>query len=159
MSVWIQATQTNERQYFSIVSKSNGIIQPEKKVCCIFFDIAAAFDKVWHNGLIFKLTQMNLPLYLVNCFTAFLWERKFRVSLDGFVTEEFNIITGVPQGAVLSSILFSIFINDIPTNNLKNKTYSQLFADDLSYLYIYLKGEATASLKINKHLRYLGFAY
>ena len=98
---------------------------------------------------------MNLPLYLVNWFIAFLWERKFRVNLDGFVTEEFNIITGVPQGAVLSPILFSIFINDIPTNNFKNKTYSQLFADDLSYLYIYKKGEATASLKINKLLRNL----
>ena len=49
-------------------------------------------------------------------------------------------------------MLFSLYINDIPTNLKKNKTYSQLFADDLSFFYIYKKGEATASRNINNHL-------
>jgi hypothetical protein len=36
-----------------------------KKVTVLFFDIAKAFDKVWHNGLIYKLVQIGLPLYIV----------------------------------------------------------------------------------------------
>ena len=121
-------------------------------MCCIFFDIAAAFDKVWHNGLIYKMIKLKLPLYLVNYFIEFLRDRKFRVCVDGFVTKEYKIMTGTPQGAVNSPVLFSLYINDIPTNLKKNKTYSQLFADDLSFFYIYKKGEATASRNINNHL-------
>ena len=42
----------------------NHSLEVEKSA--IFFDIASAFDKVWHNGLIYKLVEMKLPLYLVN---------------------------------------------------------------------------------------------
>jgi hypothetical protein len=58
----------------------------------------------------------------------------------------------MPQGAVLSSTLFSMYINDIPGNGSKYKIYSLLFADDLVYYYIYKKNPNAASTHINKHL-------
>ena len=61
---------------------------------------SAAFDKVWHNGLIYKMIKLKLPLYLVNYFIEFLRDRKYRVCVDGFVTKEYKITTGTPQGAV-----------------------------------------------------------
>ena len=38
----------------------------KQKVCCVFFDIQAAFDKVWHNELIYKLYKLKFPLYLID---------------------------------------------------------------------------------------------
>ncbi len=38
----------------------------KKKMCCLFFDISKAFDKVWHNGLLYKLVLLNCPLYIFN---------------------------------------------------------------------------------------------
>ena len=50
--------------------------------------------------------------------------------------------------AVLSPLLFNIFINDIPLMNSKNKCHSMLFADDLATLFIYRKsGHLEARVK------------
>ena len=59
--------------------------------------------------------------------------------IEDFRTEFKHIKCGVPQGAVLSPTLFSIYINDIPTMFDKNKAYSLLFADDLVNFFIFNK--------------------
>jgi hypothetical protein len=55
----------------------------------------------------------------------------FSVKIQGNLSKKYKIFAGVPQGAVLSPILFAIYINDIPRRNTKNSNYSLLFADDL----------------------------
>ena len=80
---------------------------------------------------------------------TFLEYRKFRIKIGEFKTDYFDVGSGVPQGSVLNSILFSIYINDIPTNIKKNVTNSLVFADDLAYYHIYKKGEGAVSKKIS----------
>ena len=66
-----QNRQTKD-SIFQLTQKVSETFNRKKKVCCIFFDIAAAFDKVWHNGLIYKLIQIKLPIYLIDWFKAFI---------------------------------------------------------------------------------------
>jgi hypothetical protein len=49
----------------------------------IFFDIAKAFDKVWHKGLICKMIDAKLPRYIVYWTQAFLMGRSFVVRVNG----------------------------------------------------------------------------
>lgn len=106
------------------------------KVCGVVFDIEKAFDKIWHEGLLYKMYEIKIPPKIGLWIENFLDKRRFFVYINDKVSTERNILTGVPQGSVLSPILFQIFINDIP---IKVEKYDQhnslLFADDLFSFY------------------------
>ena len=105
----------------------------DEKVCGIVFDIQKAFDKVWHAGLIYKLAKINTPTKIGNWIKEFLNNRKFQVKVEGIISKQYDISTSVPQGAILSPVLFAIYINDIIQINQypNDKIKSLLFADDL----------------------------
>jgi hypothetical protein len=121
------------------------------KMIALPFDVQSAFDKVWHNGMEYKLIKLKIPTYIINWIKQFLSDRVFRVIVNGVASDPRPIQCGVPQGAVLSPLLFSIFINDIPDNTVTNFTYSFIFADDLIFLHIYLDN-AKATKVVNDHL-------
>ena len=123
-----------------------------KNVCSIFFDISKAFDKVWHDGLIYKMYQLKIPLYLINFTRSFLQDRYFIVNVNNQLSNPSKIKAGVPQGSVISPLLFNIYINDIPLKNSQNNSYSILYADDLVSFFIFKK---TGNLQnqINKYLK------
>ena len=123
-----------------------------RKVLAVFFDIQAAFDKVWHNGLLYKLIEIKTPYYLIKIIENFLQERTFTVKIGCTESKPRKIECGTLQGACLSPTLFSIFVNDVPTKFVKNKEYSLLFADDLVYFHIYNRKNKTTIDKVNKYV-------
>ena len=94
-----------------------------------FLDISKAFDKVWHEGLLFKLKQNGISGNLLNFITDFLYQRKQRVVLNGQHSSCTNVRAGVPQGSILGPLFFLIYINDLTDGLTSN---SKLFADDTS---------------------------
>ena len=56
---------------------------PTLEVRAVFMDISKAFDKVWHDGLIFKLRQTGVSGTLLKLFEDYLSNRKQRVVLNG----------------------------------------------------------------------------
>ena len=98
----------------------------------VFCDISKAFDRVWHNGLLFKLKSIGISGKLLNWFSNYLADRKQRVVINGN-TSEFKLAeAGVPQGSILGPLLLLVYINDIVRELDCNV---RIFADDTGFVY------------------------
>lgn len=95
----------------------------------IFFDIKAAFDSVWHDGLIYKLNDLRLPRYLLRYLVSFLCNRTATIEMENTLSRSFKLNSGTPQGSPLSPLLYIIYTSDSMTN-IPQHTEHGLFADD-----------------------------
>lgn len=77
------------------------------------FDVEKAFDGIWHKAIIHKMFILKFPLYLIKSIKSFISNRSFYVSIGSATSSKYNIVAGVPQGSVLSPILYNIFTCDI----------------------------------------------
>ena len=103
-----------------------------KEIRTVFCDISKAFDRVWHRGLLYKLSGIGCSDKILSWFSSYLSGRKQRVVYNGQASDWTSVQAGVPQGSILGHILFLLYINDI-VNDIGCPI--RLFADDTS-LYI-----------------------
>ena len=102
---------------------------PTLEVRSVFLDISKAFDRVWHDGLLYKLRGCAISGNLFNLLHSFLSNRKQRTVLNGTSSSWGNVSSGVPQGSILGPLIFLIYINDL-TDDLN--CIVKVFADDTS---------------------------
>lgn len=107
----------------------------------IYTDFAKAFDQVNHVILIKKLQIFGFSGALLNWFQSFLSGRHQIVKYLNFTSIQFSVPSGVPQGDHLSTLLFNIFINDLPSVITNSNIF--LFADDAKLVKI-IKSEQDA---------------
>ena len=98
-------------------------------VVAAFLDVEKAFDNVRHNGLRYKIFQLDLPTKMTRWLSDFLVGRVIQFNVNGFLSSQINPKAVVPQGSVLSPLLFLIYVNNLPTPHHKQNSLSQ-FADD-----------------------------
>ena len=65
-----------------------------------------AFDDFWHSGLRYKIFQLDLPIKMTRCLSDFLVGRVMQVNVNSSSSNQINLEAGVPQGSVLSPLLF-----------------------------------------------------
>ena len=102
---------------------------PPLDVRSVYLDISKAFDRVWLEGLIYKLRRCGVSDKLLLLIQSFLADRKQRTVLNGKTSKWGSISAGVPQGSILGPLFFLVYINDL-TEDLKCNV--KLFADDMS---------------------------
>jgi len=107
-------------------------MRQNKQLPVVFLDIVKAFDRVPHDRLLYKLfTQGGISGRAWLWVRAFLSDRTFRVTQGAFQSDVVSATAGVPQGAVLSPLLFIVYINDIATD-CPLRIHQSLFADDIA---------------------------
>lgn len=117
-------------QVHRIVDVIRRDLETHKFCSAIFLDISQAFDKVWHEGLLFKLKKL-LPQNYYLIMQSYIRDRSFRVKHQNVFTSLREIHSGVPQGSVLGPLLYLIYTADLPTSN---QTVTATFADDTAIL-------------------------
>ena len=100
-------------------------------ICVVFLDVSKAFDKVWHEGLVFKLKELGVSGSVLNWFRDYLSHRSQKVVINGRCSSTKYTYAGVPQGSILGPLLFLIYMNNI---NFNIKSDIKLFADDTALL-------------------------
>ena len=119
-----------------------------KEVRAIFCDVSKAFDRVWHKGLLYKLSSVGIIGPLLRWFSNYLDNRQQRVVLPGVHSPWSPVRAGVPQGSILGPLLFLLYINDI-VESINSSI--RLFADDTS-LYIIVENPVEAAYQLNSDL-------
>jgi hypothetical protein len=97
----------------------------------VILDLEKAYDTVWIPGLLYKLIVFQLSTYLLFILKAFLEGRSFTVHLNEASSSPKFPPAGLPQGAVLSTTLFTLYILDMPH---PPNTSLALYADDPAIL-------------------------
>ena len=95
-------------------------------VIVVALDIAGAFVKVWHSGLLAKLESNGITGSFLDVCRDYLSDRQLRVVINGYESTYRKIGASVPQGSVLGPIIWKIFFNDLL--NLVPQAYA--YVDD-----------------------------
>ena len=106
--------------------------EAKKKAGAVFIDLTAAYDTVWHCGLICKLLKLLPDKHMVKMIMELVRNRSSTLTTgDSKQSRLRRLKNGVPQRSVLAPLLFNIYTYDLPS------MISRKFvcADDLALLH------------------------
>ena len=107
-----------------------------------------AFDRVWHESLMFKLGRYGISGELLLLIESFPRNRKQLIVLNGKISIWGDTKAGAPQGSILGPLLFLVYVNDATDNLICN---FRLLADDIP-LYTVVHNSTKAAADMNHDL-------
>jgi hypothetical protein len=116
--------QRDDSAILRLLSLTDSIYQGldnQDEILLVFLDVSKAFDRVWHEGLLYKLEQAGIHGALLYWFGSYLLNRRQRVVVAGKSSNTRHTFAGVPQGSILGPLLFLLYISDL-SSNLESRT-------------------------------------
>ncbi|KAL1447470.1 hypothetical protein WDU94_012425 [Cyamophila willieti] len=106
--------------------------RPNKRTILVALDLSRAFDTVCHSILLKDILESNLPNDVKRWLSIYLRGRQTFVEFKGEKSTFRKVKQGVPQGGIISPILFNFYISKLPEppEDIKLITY----ADDCTIL-------------------------
>ena len=129
---WQRAYQPHKEanEHIMIINEYMKKVKDNKKLAALLLmDVEKAFDAVWHNGLLKKLHDMELPSDILRIISSFLMDRTIQIKIGNTLSEVVQLLAGTPQGSIHSPLLFILFVNDIPITQTCQVTQ---YADDIA---------------------------
>ena len=118
---------STETQLIITVDDIAKSMDSRSQIDMLILDFSKAFDTVPHLRLIEKLDHYGIRNNTKQWIKGWLTTRNQTVVVDGEVSEQVHVKSGVPQGTVLGPLMFLLYINDI-SNGVTSSI--RLFADD-----------------------------
>ncbi|KAL4130849.1 hypothetical protein QTP88_008228 [Uroleucon formosanum] len=149
-----RASHATTHQLHRLVDAISFSLEKKKYCSCVFLDVSQAFDRVWHEGLLFKIKAF-LPTTYFLLIKSYLTDRHFQVKFGSSFSNIEKISAGVPQGGILSPILYNVYAADQPTSPT---TSVAEFADDKAIISVH-ENPHIASLNLQNHLDLISVWY
>ena len=132
-------------QAIEVIEKVTTMCDNNESIDIVYLDFIEAFHYVPHERLLTKMKAYGITGNLLNWTRNFLSGRTQKVKVGDAKSSEQQVLSGIPQGSILGPILFTIFINDIPSNIV---SCCQIFANDTK---VFNSTNKAASLQANIH--------
>ena len=125
----------------------------KKKTLSVWIDLQKAFDKVWIDRLLLKLRRCDISGNMFKWIKSYTHNRRARFVMDNNRSKNILLCHGLPQGGLLSPILFILLTNDL-VKQLPIFVNSVMYADDL-VMWSTEKYAATAQIRLQAAINVL----
>ena len=103
-------------------------IDQKKTTAVVLLDMSKAFDSINHSILLDKLQDIGASTSALRWFTCYLSGRNQVVRINSTLSDALPLASGIPQGSILGPLLFTIYVNDLPT--VPKNCSSDCYVDD-----------------------------
>lgn len=127
-------------------------IDQKKLTAMVLIDLIKAFDSICHHNLMCKLQHLGTSREALKWFKSYLTDRQQSTRVGISLSEPLTVTYGVPQGSILGPMLFSLYMNDLPSV-VKFSRVESYVGDTKIYLSFSTKDTDTCIAQISEDLR------